>query len=114
MLPISACPTSFSRTMAAPVFAARMMMSSNSFGSVSIPWVVTTKDCWVPLVVGACPTWPTPNALFWRWMAVVTSWEVIPIWASRSGFSQMRMAMSGTGNMLERFAPGIRLIGSRT
>jgi hypothetical protein len=38
--------------------------------------------------------------------------EVIPICARRSGFSQMRIAMSGTGNMVERLAPGMRLIGS--
>ena len=68
----------------------------------------------VPSGAGAWPIWPMPKAWFWPLIASVNSGTVIPICASRSGFSQIRIATSGIGNITERLAPGRRFTASRT
>jgi len=40
-----------------PFWSVRRMYVFKLSGATSIPWVVTTKLCWVPGVVGAWPTW---------------------------------------------------------
>ena len=91
--PSSARPMSFRRTIAAPPFAARMMMLSNSVGSASRPVVVTANDCSTGerrrRLRRCCPT---ANCWFWLATAFCTSLAVMPSCAMRSGLSQMRIA----------------------
>ena len=105
---------SFSRTIATPVLAVRMMMFSNSSGLLSRPCAVITYCCSTPGCAGGAPIWPMPKVWFWLWIALLTSSTVMPSWAMRSGRSHTRIEMSARPNTEERFAPGTRLSSSST
>ena len=60
--------------------------------TVSLPRVVTAKDCSTGLPVGDWPMLPTANCWFWFATACCTSVAVTPSAAMRSGLSQIRIA----------------------
>ncbi len=103
---------SLTRTSAASAFELRRIIESNCDGSVIVP-VVTGNVCLTGYGVGGAPMRPTANCWFWFLIASATSLVEILSCAMRSGFSQMRMAYSGTPKIEAWLAPGMRLMVPR-
>ncbi len=95
----------------APVLSVLRMMLANCSGVCSRDCAVTVALSICSLGIGCPPISPAAISVFWFWIAVTTSLGISEKLASRSGFSQIRIAYCDPNTCVSP-TPGTRASGS--